>query len=55
MSRIKDIKKKGYVAKLGKINYIVYWQRENLQDEIKIILPEIYFKNVDRSITSKYY
>jgi ATP-dependent DNA helicase RecQ len=47
MSRITDLNKKGYEVKSGKINYIVYWERDDIQDEMKIILPEIYFDKTD--------
>lgn len=49
MCRMEAMEKKGYEAKSGKINYIVYWQRDEIQDETKIVLPEIYFDNKIKS------
>lgn len=37
-------KSKGYVLKRAKVNYILYWQKEGAKDEVKIILPELYFE-----------
>ncbi|MEQ8235207.1 MAG: RecQ family ATP-dependent DNA helicase [Syntrophomonadaceae bacterium] len=34
----------GYIPKGARIRYKVYWQKENAEDEIKIVLPEIYFE-----------
>ncbi|MDR0430514.1 MAG: RecQ family ATP-dependent DNA helicase [Tannerellaceae bacterium] len=43
---IQDKKEKGFELKTVKINFIVYWQKEGLDKEIKIILPELYFEKV---------
>ncbi len=34
----------GYILKEAKVNFIVYWQKEDSGQEIKIILPELYFQ-----------
>ncbi|MDA3894187.1 MAG: RecQ family ATP-dependent DNA helicase [Salinivirgaceae bacterium] len=34
-------KNKGYKLTWSKINYIVYWQKEDSKNEIKIVLPEL--------------
>lgn len=34
--------KSGYKIKTAKINFIVLWSKEELQDEFRIILPELY-------------
>lgn len=43
---IQNKKEKGFELKTVKINFIVYWQKEGLDKEIKIILPELYFEKV---------
>ena len=43
MKKIEDMKQKKYVPKTAKINFIVYWQRENSEYQIRIVLPEVYF------------
>lgn len=37
-------KQKGYHLKKAKVNFIVYWKKEDAEREIKIILPEVYFE-----------
>jgi ATP-dependent DNA helicase RecQ len=37
-------RQKGYILKHAKVNFIVYWQKEDAPEEIKIILPEVYFE-----------
>lgn len=34
---------KGYKLKEAKVNFIVYWKKENEEKEIKVILPELFF------------
>jgi len=41
--RIEDYEKKGYRPIDSKVNYILYWQKEGLSNEVKIVLPEIKF------------
>ena len=44
-NRLKDSldehESKGYRLKSAAINYIVYWQKEDSENEVKIILPEL--------------
>jgi len=42
--RIKDMQLNGYDIKSGKVNFILYWLKEDTQQEIKILLPKIYFE-----------
>ncbi len=49
--KIIEYEKTGYKLSESKINYIVYWQKENQVDEILIVLPELKFKKQD-AITS---
>lgn len=37
-------KSNGYILKDAKVNYIVYWLKEGSEQEVKIILPELYFE-----------
>jgi ATP-dependent DNA helicase RecQ len=43
-SKIDSIKKSGYELKKAKVNFILYWTKEKSDQEIKIILPELYFE-----------
>ncbi|WP_242120909.1 RecQ family ATP-dependent DNA helicase [Aestuariivivens sediminicola] len=45
--KIIEFEKSGYKLAESKINYIVYWQKEELEDEILIILPELKFRKHD--------
>jgi len=47
ISKIEDMKRNIYLPKAGKINHIVYWKKEDAEDEIRIVLPEIYFEHVE--------
>lgn len=38
------LEKKGYLLKEAKVNFIVYWKDEDMDKEIKIILPEVCFE-----------
>jgi len=38
------MKQKGYHIKGAKVNFIVYWKKEDAEQESKIILPELYFE-----------
>ena len=43
LNTIEFVKKKGYHLKQAKVNFIVYWKKEDKEQESKIILPELYF------------
>jgi len=48
MKKIESLGERNYVLKGAKVNFIVFWLKEGAQNEIKIILPELYFeKQVD--------
>lgn len=49
IERIGNIKKKGYQLKTVKVNFIIYWLKENASQEIKIILPEVSFRKTGAS------
>jgi ATP-dependent DNA helicase RecQ len=44
LNTIEAVKQKGYHLKSAKANFIVYWKKEGTEQEIKIILPELYFE-----------
>ncbi len=39
--RLNTFENRGYKLKSARINYIVYWQKEDTDKEVKIILPEL--------------
>jgi ATP-dependent DNA helicase RecQ len=47
MNKIEAMKQKGYLPKTAKIRFIVFWKKEDLDYEIRIILPELYFERTD--------
>tara|TARA_Y100000114_G_scaffold19752_1_gene15834 strand:+ start:70890 stop:71051 length:162 start_codon:yes stop_codon:yes gene_type:complete len=42
-----ELKEKGFDIKECKTNYLLYWKAENSDQEVKIILPEIYLEKND--------
>lgn len=42
--QIEGMKEQGYELKRAKVNFIVYWQKEGMEREVKILLPELYFE-----------
>lgn len=44
LTTIESQKQKGYYLKQAKVNFIIYWKREGTEQEVKIILPELYFE-----------
>lgn len=42
--KIEDLKKSNYVLIRAFVNYILYWQKEDIETEIQIILPELHFE-----------
>lgn len=40
-------KQEQYLPKTAKIRFIVYWQKEDADQEIKIVLPELFFERID--------
>ncbi|MEC7755184.1 MAG: RecQ family ATP-dependent DNA helicase [Bacteroidota bacterium] len=45
--KLKEFEEKGFNIKECKINYLLYWKAENSDQEVKIILPEIYLERND--------
>ena len=44
LKQIELKRQKNYVLKSAKVNFIVYWLKEDAIEEIKIILPEVLFE-----------
>ncbi len=44
---INDMNAKGFYIKEVKIDFIIYWKKENVENEILIILPEITFERTN--------
>jgi ATP-dependent DNA helicase RecQ len=42
--QLAELKDKGYEPKSAKVNFIVYWTKEETGKEYKIILPELFFE-----------
>ena len=36
----------GYELKSSSVNFIIYWKKEDAEQEVKIILPELYFEKI---------
>lgn len=44
---LQDVENRGYKLVTAKVNFIIYWQQENTQQEIKIVLPRLYFNKTN--------
>ncbi|RZJ49971.1 MAG: RecQ family ATP-dependent DNA helicase, partial [Chryseobacterium sp.] len=42
--QIENMKSKSYDLKRANVNFIVYWKKEDSEEEVKIILPELIFE-----------
>jgi ATP-dependent DNA helicase RecQ len=42
-NQIAAMRQNKFELKVAKVNFIVYWQKEDTKQEIKIVLPELYF------------
>lgn len=47
IEQIEAMKEKSYVPRKAKIRFVVYWKKEDLDYEIRIILPEVYFEKLE--------
>ena len=50
---IQFMKERGYDLKSVIVNFIVYWLKEGAEDEVLIVLPEVWFERSDRAIEEK--
>ncbi len=46
VGQIESMKEKNYELKSAKVNFIVYWKKEDSEEETQIILPELCFERV---------
>src|SRR5690606_18690409 len=44
VGKMENMKVRNYELKSAKVNFIVYWKKEDAELEVKIILPELYFE-----------
>lgn len=44
--KIDEMKSRHYKLKSVKVNFVLYWLKEGASQEIKIVLPELYFEKV---------
>jgi len=44
IAQIEDMKGKNYELRSARVNFIVYWLKEGAAQEIRIILPELFFE-----------
>ena len=42
--QVELLRQRNYELKGAKVNFIVYWQKEGTEKDVKIILPELYFE-----------
>ncbi|MCC6516070.1 MAG: RecQ family ATP-dependent DNA helicase [Chitinophagales bacterium] len=49
INQIAKLKERNYILKSAKVNFILYWLKEGAEQEIKIILPELYFEKLIQS------
>jgi ATP-dependent DNA helicase RecQ len=54
IKQIEALKQKKYLPKIAKIRFIVFWQKENSEQEIRIILPELEFEKAEDFRNSEY-
>ncbi|NLV37396.1 MAG: RecQ family ATP-dependent DNA helicase [Clostridiaceae bacterium] len=47
LQKIEEIRHRGYIPKYAKARFVIYWQKENSEYEIRIILPELYFERLE--------
>jgi ATP-dependent DNA helicase RecQ len=44
VNQMEAMRQRNYELKTAKVNFIVYWLKEGAEQEVKIILPELYFE-----------
>jgi ATP-dependent DNA helicase RecQ len=45
LQTMESLFKRNYTLKSARVNFVVYWQKEGTGEEIRIILPELFFEN----------
>lgn len=46
VGHIENMQSKNYALKSAKVNFMVYWKKEDTTKEVRIILPELYFERL---------
>lgn len=46
IERVESIKQNGYTPKAANVRFVVFWKKENTEQEIRIVLPELYFERL---------
>jgi ATP-dependent DNA helicase RecQ len=49
INRIEHMKQNNYMPKTAAVKFIVYWQKEDSEYEIRVILPEVYFESTSEN------
>lgn len=49
LDKLVDMKNNGFEPKDARVNFIVHWQAEDKEQEVKIILPELQFEKTNNS------
>ncbi len=44
LQKIEEMRQKNYIPRYAKVRFVIYWQKENSEQEILIVLPEVYFE-----------
>jgi ATP-dependent DNA helicase RecQ len=44
--KVEDLKKRNFALKSARVNFIVYWLKEGTAQEVRVILPEVYFEKL---------
>jgi ATP-dependent DNA helicase RecQ len=45
-TKLETLKAKNYYPKNAKVNFILFWKKENSDQELKIVLPELFFERM---------
>lgn len=51
-NQIESIRQKSYMPKTAKVRFVIYWQKENFNREMRIILPELCFERASDTAES---
>lgn len=45
-NQIDSLKRRNFTIKDARVNFVLYWKKEDSEQEIKIILPELIFERI---------
>jgi len=43
IERLKDMETKSYKIKSAIVDFVIHWQKDGVENDIKIVLPKLYF------------